>query len=238
MKLALLGYGKMGKEIKKIALHRGHEISLIIDIDNLHDLNMMNPEKVDVALDFTVPDVAYNNIMTCFKAGVPVVSGTTGWLDKWDEVISFCKTRNQTFFYASNFSLGVNILFHINKRLAQMMDSFSNYNVSIEEIHHAQKLDAPSGTAITLANDIIAELDRKKKWELNRETDDHNLKIQAVRENDVPGTHIVTYDSDIDYLELKHVARGRQGLAFGAVLAAEYIMGKKGIFTMNDLLHF
>lgn len=238
MKLALIGYGKMGKEIEKTALNRGHEISLIIDINNLHDLNMLNPGKVDVALDFTAPDVAYDNIMTCFKAGVPVVSGTTGWLEKWDDLINYCKTANQTFFYASNFSLGVNIFSRVNKMLAQMMNSFSNYNVSVKEIHHTQKLDAPSGTAIALANDIIAEMDRKKRWELNKESVDQNLKIQAVRENDIPGTHIITYDSDVDYLEIKHVARSRQGLAYGAVLAAEFIMGKKGIFTMNDLLQF
>lgn len=238
MKLALLGYGKMGKEIEKIALNRGHEISLIIDINNLHDLNKLNPGNVDVALDFTTPDVAYDNIMTCFKAGVPVVSGTTGWLEKWDDIMNYCKSENQTFFYASNFSLGVNIFFHVNKKLAQMMNPFSNYNVSVKEIHHTQKLDAPSGTAITLANDIIAGIDRKKKWELNKETVNQNLKIQAVREDDIPGTHMVTYDSDVDYLEIKHVARSRQGLALGAVLAAEYIMGKKGIFTMNDLLQF
>jgi len=238
MKLALLGYGKMGKELEKIARKRGHEISLIIDVNNLHDLNLVNPGKVDVAMDFTAPGSAYGNIMACLKAGVPVVSGTTGWLDKWDEITDYCKAENRTFFYASNFSLGVNIFFHINKKLARMMNPYSSYNVSIKEIHHTQKLDAPSGTAITLANDIIALLDRKISWELNKETDNQNLKIQAVRENDIPGTHIVTYESDIDYLEIKHVAKGRQGLAFGAILAAEYIKGKKGIFTMNDLLQF
>jgi 4-hydroxy-tetrahydrodipicolinate reductase len=238
MKFALLGYGKMGKEIEKTARKRGHEISLIIDIHNPDDLNLENLRKVDVAIDFTTPDVAFNNIMTCFKAGVPVVSGTTGWLEKWDEVINYCKAENQTFFYASNFSLGVNIFFYINKKLAQVMNSFGNYNVSIEEIHHAGKLDAPSGTAITLANDIIAALDRKKKWELNRETVAQNLKIKAVREGDIPGTHTVTYDSYADYIEIKHVAKGREGLAFGAVLAAEYVKGKKGILTMNDLLQF
>ncbi len=238
MKLALLGYGKMGKEIEKIALQRGHEISLKVDINNLHDLNMISPDTVDAALDFTTPKVAFNNIMTCLRAGVPVVSGTTGWLEKWDEVVSYCKSENQTFFYASNFSLGVNVFFRINIKLAQMMDPFSHYKPSIKEIHHTQKLDAPSGTAITLANDIISELERKQRWELDKETDDRNLKIQAVRENDIPGTHIVTYDSDVDYIEIKHVAKGRKGFAYGAVLAAEYIKGKKGIFTMNDLLQF
>lgn len=238
MKIALIGYGKMGRVIEKIALDRGHEINLIIDVDNAHDLNPENLAKTDVAIDFTTPDAAFNIIMTCFKAGVPVVSGTTGWLERWDEVINYCRKNHQTFFYASNYSLGVNVFFHINKRLAQMMNSFSNYNVSIEEIHHTRKLDAPSGTAITLARDIIAMIDRKNKWELDKETEKQNLKIKAVREDDVPGTHIVTYESDVDYIEIKHVARNRQGLAFGAVLAAEYIFGKTGVFTMNDLLQF
>ncbi len=238
MKLALLGYGKMGREIEKAALNRGHEIILIIDIDNLTDLNRKNLYKIDVAIDFTTPGVAFDNIMTCLKAGVPVVSGTTGWFEKLDEVIKYCQAENRTFFYASNFSLGMNILFHINQKLAQIMNHFGSYNVSIEEIHHTQKLDAPSGTAITLANDIIAALDRKMKWELDKESDTMNLKIKAVRENDIPGTHIVTYDSDVDCIEIKHVAKGRRGLAYGAVLAAEYIMGKQGVFTMNDLLQF
>jgi 4-hydroxy-tetrahydrodipicolinate reductase len=236
MKLALLGYGKMGKEIEKIALERGHSIKLIIDIENQHDLTIENLRKIDVAVDFTIPDVAYNNLMTSFRAGIPVVCGTTGWLDKWDEVIKFCEENNQTFFYASNFSLGVNIFFHINKKLAQMMNPFSNYNVSIEEIHHARKLDAPSGTAITLAKDIISVIDRKNKWELNKESDNQNLKIKSVRKDDIPGTHIITYDSDVDCINIKHVAKGRRGLALGAVLAAEFIFGKTGIFTMNDML--
>jgi 4-hydroxy-tetrahydrodipicolinate reductase len=238
MKIALIGYGKMGREIEKIALDRGHEISLVIDINNVHDLNPENLAKTDAAIDFTTPDAAFDNIMICFKAGVPVVSGTTGWHERLDEVTNYCIKNHQTFFYASNYSLGVNVFFHINKKLAQMMNSFSNYNVSVEEIHHTRKLDAPSGTAITLAGDIIALIDRKSKWELNEETEKQNLKIKAVREDDIPGTHIVTYESDVDYIKIKHVARNRQGFAFGAVLAAEFILGKTGVYTMNDLLQF
>jgi 4-hydroxy-tetrahydrodipicolinate reductase len=238
MKFALIGYGKMGREIEKIARNRGHLINLIIDVNNPEDLNKENLSRVDVAVEFTTPETAFDNIMTCFKAGVPVVSGTTGWHEKLNDVTDHCKTMNQTFFYASNFSPGVNIFFQVNKRLAQLMNAFSNYNVSIEEIHHTRKLDAPSGTAITLANDIIALIDRKNKWELDKETESQNLKIKAVREDDIPGIHMVTYESDMDYIEIKHVARDRRGFAYGAVLAAEFIFGKTGIFTMNDLLKF
>ncbi len=236
MNIALLGYGKMGKEIEKIAIERKHKIGLIIDITNPQDLTPDNLKKVDVAIDFTVPDVAYKNIICCFDTNIPVVSGTTGWLNKWDNVINICREKNQTFFYASNFSLGVNVFFHINKRLAQLMNPFDNYNVMIEEIHHTQKLDAPSGTAITLAKDIISSIDRKTSWELNTESTPEILKIKAVREGEVPGTHIVTYNSDIDYIEIKHLAKSRKGFALGAVVAAEFIYGKKGIYTMDDLL--
>ena len=236
MKIALLGYGKMGKEIEKISIERNHKIELIIDINNPQDLTVENIRKTDVAIDFSVPAVAYKNIITCFEANVPVVSGTTGWLEKWDEVVKICKEKNQTFFYASNYSLGVNVFFHINRRLAQIMNSFDNYNVMIEEIHHTHKLDAPSGTAITLAKDIISEMDRKNTWELNSESTNESIKIKAVREGEVPGTHIITYDSDIDYLEIKHVAKSRKGFVLGAVIAAEFIHDKKGIFSMDDLL--
>ncbi|MBN2612975.1 MAG: 4-hydroxy-tetrahydrodipicolinate reductase [Bacteroidales bacterium] len=237
MKLALLGYGKMGKEIEKIALERGHQIVLVIDINNPQDLNAENLKKADVAIDFSVPGTAYNNIMACFDAGVAVVSGTTGWLDKFSDVVKVCKDKKQTFFYASNYSLGVNIFFHVNKTLAQVMNRFDNYNVTMEEIHHTQKLDAPSGTAITLANDIIGEVERKTRWELDNEPTPQSLKITAVREGQVPGTHIITYDSEIDTIEIKHAAKNRKGFALGAVMAAEFIMGKTGIFGMNDLLN-
>lgn len=236
MKLALLGYGKMGKIIEKVALERGHQIKLVVDIQNPQDLNAENLGKVDVAIDFTTPDVAYQNIMACFSADKPVVSGTTGWLEKWDEVVKYCIENNKTFFYASNFSPGVNVFFHTSKKLARLMNQFGNYEVTIEEIHHIHKLDAPSGTAITLARDIISLVDRKKKWELNKAADNETIKITAVREDEIPGTHVINWESGDDLIEIKHMAKGRRGFAYGAVLAAEFISGKKGIFTMNDLL--
>ncbi|MFO7656758.1 MAG: 4-hydroxy-tetrahydrodipicolinate reductase [Bacteroidales bacterium] len=236
MKIALLGYGKMGKEIEKIALERGHQIALIVDINNPQDLTVENLKKADVAIDFTIPAIALNNVMVCFDAGVPVVSGTTGWLDKYAEVVKVCKEKKQAFFYASNYSLGVNIFFHINQILAQVMNRFDNYNVVMEEIHHTQKLDAPSGTAITLANDIIRAIDRKTKWEPDHESTPQSLMIKAVREGEVPGTHCISYDSEIDTIDIKHTAKNRKGFALGAVLAAEFIPGKTGVFGMNDLL--
>ncbi len=238
MKIALIGYGKMGKEIEKTALERNHEIGLIVDIANTHELNEKNLSKVDVAMDFSTPDSAYANILACFNANTPIVCGTTGWLDKFENVVNICKEKNQTFFYATNFSLGVNIFFSINKHLARIMNNFSQYDVMVEEIHHIHKLDAPSGTAITIARDIIELIDRKKHWELNQASDDTTLKITAIREDEVPGTHIVTYDSAVDSIEIKHAAKNRKGLALGAVLAAEFIKGKKGCFTMHDLLGF
>jgi 4-hydroxy-tetrahydrodipicolinate reductase len=238
MKIALIGYGKMGKEIEKTALERNHEIGLIVDIANTHDLNEKKLSKVDVALDFSTPDSAYGNILACFAANTPIVCGTTGWLDKYEQVVNICKEKNQTFFYATNFSLGVNIFFSLNKHLARIMNNFSQYDVMIEEIHHIHKLDAPSGTAITLARDIIELIGRKKQWELNQASVDTALKITAIREDEVPGTHIITYDSAVDSIEIKHAAKNRKGLALGAVLAAEFIKGKKGCFTMHDLLGF
>jgi 4-hydroxy-tetrahydrodipicolinate reductase len=236
MKIALLGYGKMGKEIEKIALERGHSVPLIIDINNKHDLTVQNLKKADVAIDFSIPESAFENILQCFEAGIPIVSGTTGWLDKFNVVTKICRDKNQTFFYASNYSLGVNLFFNLNRYLAKMMNSFENYNVAMTEIHHTQKLDAPSGTAISLANDIISALERKKNWELTNKPSSDVLGITAVREGTVPGTHIITYDSDIDYIKIEHVAKGRKGFAFGAVLAAEFIKDKKGLFSMEDLL--
>ncbi len=237
MKLALLGYGKMGKEIEKIAIEKGYQIVLIIDINNQDELTVSNLQKAEVAIDFSVPGTAYHNIIMCFEAGIPVVSGTTGWFDKFDDVLKKCKEQDKSFFYASNFSIGVNVFFQLNKYLAQMMDALDDYDVSIEEIHHTQKLDAPSGTAITLSNDIISELKRKNKWELGKASGKESIKIKAKRENNIPGTHIITYDSDIDFIKIEHSAKGRKGFALGAVIAAEYIQNKKGYFTMNDLLN-
>jgi len=237
VKIGLIGYGKMGKEIERIALDRGHEIVLIIDINNPEDLTAENLKKADVVIEFTVPASAIKNYMLCFEAGVPVVSGTTGWLEKRDEIHQACKTANGTFFHTTNFSLGVNIFFAVNKRLAQLMANRSEYKVEMKEIHHTQKLDAPSGTAITLAEGILENIPGKKSW-VNQSTENSDeLGIISEREGQVPGTHIVNYDSEVDYIEITHCAKSRKGFAFGAVLAAEYSVGKKGILSMNDLLN-
>jgi len=237
MKIALIGYGKMGKEIEKIALDRGHEIVLKIDITNPEDLNIENLKKADVAIEFTIPDSAVANYKLCFEAGIPVISGTTGWLEKITEVHQLCSVWNGTFFHTTNFSLGVNIFFALNKKLAQLMANHSEYTVEMKEIHHTQKLDAPSGTAITLAEGIIENIPAKNSW-VNHFTEVANeIGIISEREGQVPGTHIINYDSEVDYIEITHCAKSRKGLAFGAVLAAEYSFGKKGILTMNDLLN-
>jgi 4-hydroxy-tetrahydrodipicolinate reductase len=238
MKIALLGYGKMGKEIERIALERNHQIVLVIDAFNLENLTPDNLKKADVAIDFSTPDSAFQNILKCFDAGVPVVCGTTGWLERYDEIKNICEQKDRTFFYAPNFSLGVNIFFALNKYLAEIMDSFSGYEVSIKEIHHIHKLDAPSGTAISLANDLIARLQRKEKWEVNKASDASVINITAVREDEVPGTHIITWDSSADRIELSHEAKSRKGLALGAVLASEFIRDKKGVYSMQDLFKF
>jgi len=235
MNIALLGYGKMGREIENIARSRDHKVVLKIDVANLHDLTPANLSNVDVAIDFSTPVSAYPNIMTCFNAGIPVVCGTTGWLDRFEEVKKICLEQGRTFFYASNFSLGVNIFFALNRYLAGLMDPITDYDVTMKEIHHVHKLDAPSGTAITLAKDLIALLGRKDKWELNQAEDAATLRIDAVREDEVPGTHIITYDSEVDTLEITHRAKSRKGFALGAVLAAEFVKNRKGIFSMQDL---
>ncbi len=236
MNVALLGYGKMGKEIEKILLSRHHQIVAIID--NSEDWNKQKEvlQTADVAIEFTTPDTVVANIRHCFDLNLPVVVGTTGWYKQLEEIKSECTHRNQTLFVASNFSIGVNIFFELNKKLAQMMNKYEMYEVEMTEIHHTQKLDAPSGTAITLAQDIITNLDRKKSWALDSESCQEALKIKALREEDVPGTHIVKYNSDIDFIEIHHEAKSRKGFAVGAVMAAEFIAGKKGIFGMHDLL--
>lgn len=236
MKIALVGYGKMGKEIEQIALERGHEITLIIDRDNPEDLNPERLKNVDIAIEFTMPTVAYHNFMKCFAGNTPVVSGSTGWLDKMTDIKQAC-TDGQRFFYASNFSLGVNIFFALNKKLAAMMNPYSEYETEMEEIHHTQKLDSPSGTAITLAEGIIEELSRKNKWEEAENTDTDTIKIEAKRIENVPGTHIVTYDSEIDEIKISHRAKNRKGFALGAVLAAEFLNKQNaGLYSMQDLL--
>lgn len=236
MKIALIGYGKMGKEIEAIALERNHSVHLKIDISNQHELTVENLKKVDVAIEFTNPEQAYNNVLKCFEAGLPVVSGTTGWNSKVEEAKEKCKAGNHSFIWSSNYSLGVNIFFKVNEFLAKIMNKFDNYNVAMEEIHHTQKLDAPSGTAITLANEIINKISRKTEWQLDKEESPEKLKITAVRRDNVPGIHTINYDSPVDYIEITHSAKSRKGFAFGAVLAAEYIHNKKGVFTMDDLL--
>ena len=237
MRIALIGYGKMGKEIEKIALDRGHEIVLKIDITNPEDLTIRNLQKADVAIEFTMPLLAVNNYQLCFDARVPVVSGTTGWLNRQAEVFEICEKMNGTFFYASNFSLGVNIFFSLNKKLAALMANHSEYKIGITEIHHTHKLDAPSGTAITLAEGIMDNIPSKTKWINQTSENPAELEIISQRIGEVPGTHSIRYDSEVDYLEITHCAKNRIGLALGAVLAAEFSYNKKGILTMNDLLN-
>ncbi|GAA3624736.1 4-hydroxy-tetrahydrodipicolinate reductase [Flavivirga jejuensis] len=232
MNIALLGYGKMGKTIEQIAIKRGHNIVLTVDKDDKdYDIT-----KADVAIDFSIPTVAFTNISNCINNQVPVISGTTGWLDKYDEAVALCKEKKSAFIYASNYSLGVNIFFELNKTLAKMMSTLKQYNVSMEEIHHTQKLDAPSGTAISLANDIISQHTCYDNWKLD-ENGEAIIPIVAKRIEDVPGTHSVNYESEVDTISIEHVAHTRQGFALGAVIAAEWIAGKKGVFTMNDVLN-
>lgn len=236
MKIALIGYGKMGKEIEQILIARGHTIPLIIDLNNTNDLDTAHLQKVDVAIEFTTPSTAYGNVVKCLEAGVPVVCGTTAWLDKLPEVKQLCKEKNGAFFYASNYSIGVNIFFEINRRLAQLMNRFGEYDVTIEETHHTQKKDAPSGTAVTLAEGVLENLDRKQKWVCGTTTVPEELEVVAIRRSVVPGTHTVTYESDVDALSITHMAKSRRGFALGAVLAAEFLHGKTGIFSMKDLM--
>ncbi|HZJ35369.1 MAG TPA: 4-hydroxy-tetrahydrodipicolinate reductase [Gillisia sp.] len=230
MKIALLGYGKMGKTIEKIAIKRGHEIVLKID-ENIEDYDL---SIADIAIDFSIPQAAFNNITTCFKYQLPVICGTTGWLENYEKAVDICKQENSAFLYASNFSIGVNLFFELNEKLAKMMNAFSNYSVEIEEIHHTQKLDAPSGTAISLAQQII-ENSSKKAWKLNA-AGENEIPIYAKRIDNVPGTHTVSYKSKIDSLEIKHTAHSREGFALGAIIAAEWLKDKKGMYTMKDVL--
>lgn len=230
MKIALSGYGKMGKTIEKIAQDRGHEIILKIagNIED-HDLS-----KAEIVIDFSVPDAAFKNITTCFKNQIPVVSGTTGWLNNFDEAVKICEEENSAFIYASNFSIGVNLFFELNQKLAKMMKDQKDYSVEIEEIHHTQKLDAPSGTAISLAQQIIAN-SSKTGWKLD-EAEENEIPIRALREENVSGTHTVLYRSSEDSLEIKHTAFSREGFALGAVIAAEWLIGKKGVYGMKDVI--
>jgi len=230
MKIALLGYGKMGKVIERIALERGHEIVLRKSSgDNYEGL-----EQADAAIDFSIPDAAVGNITACLTADIPVISGTTGWLEEYPKMAQLCEDKNGAFIYGSNFSLGVNIFFELNIHLAKMMSKLKEYKVSMEEVHHTQKLDAPSGTAITLAKDIINHSDYAG-WAIgNPKADD--VFIDAKRVEGVPGTHTVLYDSEVDAIEIKHTAHSREGFALGAVIAAEWLHGKRGVYSMKDVL--
>ncbi|HEY9184709.1 MAG TPA: 4-hydroxy-tetrahydrodipicolinate reductase [Salegentibacter sp.] len=233
MKIAILGYGKMGKTIEEIAQDRGHKITLKVDEDiDSYDLTNLD---ADVAIDFSVPKAAFKNITTCFELGIPVVSGTTGWLDHYDKAVEVCEKHDTAFLYASNFSIGVNLFFELNEKLAGMMKNLEEYSVEVEEIHHVQKLDSPSGTAISLAQQIIANNPKKIAWQLDHAEDDE-IPIYAKRESNVPGTHTVSYKSEIDSIEIKHTAHSRQGFAKGAVIAAEWLKGKEGIYRMKDVL--
>lgn len=237
MKLALIGYGKMGRTIEKIALSRGHEVVSIIDVDNQNDFTSEAFKSADVAIEFTMPTVAIQNYRKAFEVHVPVVSGTTGWLEHLPEIKNACE-NGATFFYASNFSLGVNIFFAVNKYLAKIMKGFPSYQVKIEETHHIHKLDAPSGTAITLAEDIIKTIGRKNKWTGNLDAKDDEIEIKSIREGEIPGIHTVIYESDVDTIKITHDAKSREGFALGAVIAAEFTCGKKGFLTMQDMLKF
>jgi 4-hydroxy-tetrahydrodipicolinate reductase len=236
MKIALIGYGKMGKAIEEVAVQRGHEIVLKIDIGNLSQFNDITLAKANVAIEFTTPHTAFQNIMTCLQAKIPVVSGTTGWLNKFDEVKNYCVDNNGAFLYASNFSIGVNIFFEINKTLAKLMSKQKEYKIELTEIHHTEKRDAPSGTAITLAEQILENIPRKKKWVNNKTDDATELEIISERVDPAAGTHKVKYSSVVDDIEIIHTAHSRKGFATGAVVAAEFLQNKKGIFSMKDVL--
>lgn len=231
MRIALLGYGKMGQTIERLAINRGHSISQIINGDK----DPLDFSNTDVAIDFSLPSTATKNIKAAIDADVPVISGTTGWLDAYDDIVAYCNNNNGAFLYASNFSLGVNIFFEVNRVLAGLIANYPDYNLNIEEIHHTQKLDAPSGTAISLAEDIIKN-SNYKNWTMDDALDD-DIKIDAKRIENVPGTHTINYSSAVDTIEIKHTAHSRKGFALGAIIAAEWILDKKGVFSMKNVLN-
>ena len=231
MRIGLFGYGKMGKMLEQIAIQRGHTIAVKVDLDT----KAIDFSSIDVAIDFSTPDAAFGNITGCFEHKIPVISGTTGWLSKFDEAVTKCNVSNGAFIYASNFSLGVNIFFELNKQLAKMMSGLADYSISLEEIHHTQKLDAPSGTAITLAEGVI-ENSNYTNWKMEAATT-NEIPIVAKRIGKTPGTHTVDYTSAVDSIEIKHTAHGREGFALGAIIAAEWLIGKTGVFTMKDVLN-
>ncbi len=236
MNIALIGYGKMGKAIETIALDKGHQIVLKIDIDNAADFNQENISKADVAIEFTGPHSAFENVMKCLELGIPVVCGSTGWLDKFETATNYCQEKKGALLYASNYSIGVNLFFEINKYVAQLMSTHKEYNVVMEEIHHTQKKDAPSGTAITLAEQVLAAIQQKKQWVNEASNHPEDLSIISKRIDPAPGTHTIKYTSAVDDIEIIHTAHNRVGFAGGAVLAAEFIHGKQGIFSMKEVL--
>ncbi len=238
MKIALIGYGRMGKAIEEVAVQKGHEIVMKISIDNTDELTTDNLCKADVAIEFTGPHSAAENLISCFKAGLPVVCGSTGWLSEWDEMTAFCKRNNGAFLYASNFSIGVNLFFELNTYLAKLMGTYPDYDARITEVHHTEKKDAPSGTAITLANQVMEHLKQKTSWVNQTDQTTDQLQIISERKDPAPGTHRVLYTSPIDDIEIIHTAHNRQGFATGAVLAAEFLFGKKGLYGMKDVLGF
>jgi 4-hydroxy-tetrahydrodipicolinate reductase len=236
MNIALIGYGKMGQAIETIALEKGHTIVLKIDINNAHEFTKENIAKADVAIEFTGPHSAFSNVMKCLEFGIPVVCGSTGWLDKWVEVKNYCEQQNGTLIYASNYSIGVNLFFELNTRLAKLMSGYPQYDVVMEEIHHTQKKDAPSGTAITLAEQVLENIPTKKLWVNHLSDNPEELEIISERIDPAPGTHKIKYTSTVDDIEIIHTAHNRVGFAGGAVLAAEFTAGKKGIFGMKQVL--
>lgn len=235
MNIALIGYGKMGKEIEAAAVKRGHAVVLKINKDNAERISDTDLQKADVAIEFSTPHSVINNIKQCISARTPIVVGTTGWYEHFEEIKSLCLQKNGSLFHATNFSLGVNLFFKVNAYLAELMNKYEGYDVSMEEIHHIHKLDKPSGTAITLANQIIEKMERKNKWSIDSKNSD-TLFIKDIREGEVPGTHIIKYHSEIDDIEIMHKAHNRKGFALGAVIAAEFLHTKKGIYTMNDII--
>lgn len=236
MKIALIGYGKMGQTIEKIALQRGHEIVLKIKSDNKHDMNETSLSSCDVAIEFTNPEAAKENVAICLKSKIPTVCGTTGWASELNHAKMLAIDNQVSFLHTTNFSIGVNLFFELNKLLAKLMNEQKEYEISIKEVHHTHKKDAPSGTAISLAEQILSRIDRKEHWTNNPTDQKELLYIESERTDHVPGTHHVKYDSSIDSIELIHTAHNRDGFALGSILAAEYIVGKKGVFTMQDVL--
>jgi 4-hydroxy-tetrahydrodipicolinate reductase len=238
MNIALIGYGRMGHEVEKIAIERGHFVKLIIDQDNIKDLNEVNLAGIDVAIEFSSPESAYGNIVKCLTNKIPVVSGTTGWLEKYEDAAKVCDENKTAFIHSSNFSIGVNLLFRINKELAKQMDRYKNFSVSIEEIHHTKKLDSPSGTALTLVSGIVENHSDYEGWNPGIEKAGKKIPVNSVREGMVPGIHSIMWDSEIESIILKHETKNRKGLALGAVVAAEFICSRSGVFTMDDVMGF